>query len=75
MYYRIYPRKKNQTKCDCAQIVLEKILPFYGRAHIPMITPKKAVEKMIRLVERNAKLREIPESRCTSENAKKKLAG
>jgi len=55
MYYRIYPRKKNQTKRDCAQIVLEKILPFYGRAHIPMITPKKAVEKMIRLVERNAK--------------------
>ena len=44
-----------------------KLLPLYMKANIPMITKKKACEKIIQLADRNAKLREIPEDRHSSQ--------
>lgn len=74
LFHQNNPTQKNQTQKDSARSVLEKLLPFYGKANIPVITNKKAEEKIIRLADKNAKLREIPIKRRDSDNAKSKVA-
>lgn len=61
------------TKYDNAQLVLNKVVPFYQKANIPMIAKKKCWEKILALAEKNAKLREIPVARRNSVTTQKRL--
>lgn len=63
MFYQQEEEFVHRTKLACAQLVLAKVAPFYGKANIPMISGKKACEKMIKLLASNAKIRAIPVSR------------
>ena len=45
MYHLQKGASKNQTKWECAITVLHRIVPFFGKANIPMITERKASEK------------------------------
>ena len=69
-----HPKSKNLTKRDSAKIVLEKVLPFYAKANIPIMTRQKAEHKIIKLADTNAKIREIPQKRRSSECVQTKLA-
>jgi hypothetical protein len=55
-----------RSKWDSAKLVLSKITPFYGKGNIPMIADRKACEKILKLLEVNSKLREIPIARRDS---------
>ena len=51
----------NRTKWQSAKLVLSKVVPFYHKAIIPMISDSTyACERMIQLIEDNAKVRAIP---------------
>jgi hypothetical protein len=50
----------NRTKWQSAKLVMSKLVPFYEKANIPMISERKACERMIQLLEDNAKIRAIP---------------
>ena len=52
--------RDNRTRWESAKIVLEKISVFYEKANIPMISDRKAREKMIHLLHDNDKIRAIP---------------
>ena len=54
------------TKFQAAQTVCHKIVPFYGKANIPIATELYACNKIVKLLEENQKLREIPSKRRTS---------
>lgn len=73
MFYKKQRLAINRTKSDNAKIVLRKIMPFYEKANIPMITEKKACEKVFMLFQKNAKLRELPTNRRSSVSAQAKL--
>ncbi|KAG8171349.1 hypothetical protein JTE90_007601 [Oedothorax gibbosus] len=60
MYHLQEGVRINRTKWESAKIVLAKITVFYEKANIPMISERKACEKMIKLLDDNAKLRAIP---------------
>ena len=66
MYHLQKGASKNETKWDCAKTVLLQVVPFYGKANIPMITERKACEKIVKLVDDNNKLRSIPVKRRSS---------
>ena len=51
---------ERHTRFQSAKIVLSKISPFYQKANIPMISEIKACERMLKLVDENAKIRAIP---------------
>jgi hypothetical protein len=51
---------ESRTRFQSAKIVLSKILPFYQKANIPMISKIKACEKLLKLIDENAKIRAIP---------------
>jgi len=74
-YHQMQRLAENFTKRDIAKIVLEKIVPFYHKANIPMISSKRVCEKIIALVDRNAKLRETPIERRSSPAIIAKLEG
>jgi len=65
--------KSNRTKRDNAKSVLEKVIPFYLKGNIPMVSAKRGCEKIIELFEKNAKLREIPVDRRSSPKVLAKL--
>lgn len=52
---------------------MTKVIPFYEKGNIPMISEKKGCEKIVSLFKKNSKLREIPVERRSSETAKLKL--
>lgn len=54
------------TQRDNAKIDLDKIIPFYQKGNIPMISEKRACEKIVELVRKNSKIREIPVDRRSS---------
>ncbi|XP_078286949.1 lethal(3)malignant brain tumor-like protein 2 isoform X2 [Rhinoraja longicauda] len=54
---------ESRTRTEAAKIVLSKVLPFYGKANIPVISEGKACQKMIKLLDENAKIRAIPMAR------------
>jgi hypothetical protein len=62
-----------QNKTRHAKLVLQKIVPLYENGIIPMITAKKACEKIIALFQKNAKLRELPVYRRSSTSTQAKL--
>jgi hypothetical protein len=73
LYYRQNPTTTNQTNRECSRLVLDQVLTFYKKANIPTITEKKAIEKIIKLAEKNKKLRAISVDRRSSECTKGKL--
>ena len=65
-------RRENRTRWESAKLVLAKIVVFYQKANIPMISDRKACEKMIKLLDDNDKIRAIPlERRSTAATVKK----
>jgi len=74
MFYQREGLPLNRTRHQNAKIVLRQIIPFYQKANIPIITEKKACEKIIALFQKNAKLRELPVDRRSSPSAQNKLA-
>ena len=62
-----------QAQLDTAKVVLQKIVPFYEKGNIPMITNKKACEKIVALFQKNVKLRELPTDRRSSASSQSKL--
>jgi len=58
---------ENRTRWQSAKLVLSKVAVFYEKANIPIIAERKACEKMIALLDANAKIRAIPVSRRSSE--------
>ena len=64
----------NRTKSDNAKIVLDKIIPCYLNGNIRhMISEKSGRQKIVELVENNAKIREIPVDRRSSPGVLAKL--
>ena len=55
------------SRFQAAKIVLEQVRPFYGKANIPMVSDRRACEKMIALLDANNNLRKIPKERRSSE--------
>ena len=76
MYYTTMPCESthaSRTKFCAAKIVLTQVKSFYQRANIPMISDKKACQKMIKLLNDNAKLREIPKERRKTTTTRNKI--
>lgn len=78
--YMFYQRKgsakgssSSSTKRDNAKIVLTKIIPFYQKGNVKMISEKSACEKIMKLVEKNHKIRGIPTDRRSHSGTKAKL--
>ncbi len=59
---------KNTTKWESSKLVFSQVKLFYEKANIPMISEKKACEKIIKLLDDNAKLRAIPLNRRSAPN-------
>ena len=57
MLYVLETRRNFQTsnriKRDYGKIVLEKVIPFYLRGNIPMVSAKKGCEKVTKFLEKN----------------------
>ena len=49
----------NRSQRENTKIIL-KIIPFYEKGNIPMISVKKAFEKNRELVKKNSRIRETP---------------
>lgn len=64
----------NLTKWECAKLILSKLVIFYEKANIPMISERKCCEKIIELWEENRKLRSIPQNRRESKGTQEKLS-
>ena len=61
------------SKWDAAKIVLSKVAIFYGKGNIPMISERKACEKIIKLLDTNNKLRAIPVARRSTPSVQAKI--
>ena len=57
---------ERRSRWESAKLVLQKVTPFYGKANIPIISERKAIEKIIKLADDNSKLRSIPINRRTT---------
>jgi len=66
MYHLKNGVSESRTRTEAAKIVLAEALPFYGKANIPVISQIKACQKMIKLLDENAKIRAIPIARRTA---------
>ncbi|MEO0910702.1 MAG: hypothetical protein AAFX96_10305, partial [Pseudomonadota bacterium] len=66
--------KGTATRFETAKVVLEQIRPFYSKANIPMVSDRRACEKVVALVDDNNKLRRIPKERRSTELVIKQLA-
>ena len=64
---------ENRTKWQSAKLVLSKVVLFYEKASIPIISERKSCEKMIQLLEENAKIRAIPFKRRSTAASLDKL--
>jgi hypothetical protein len=73
MYYIQEGVTINRTKYESAKIVYSKLCVFYQKANIPMITDIKCCQKIIKLVEDNRKIREIPQNRRSTPGALEKV--
>ena len=63
----------NRTQRDNAKIVLDKIIPFYLKGNIPKISEKSGYQKIVELVENDAKIQEIPVDHSSSPGVLAKL--
>ena len=63
MYHIQEGASENLTRWQAAKTVLSKVRIFYDKGNIPMIGHRKACEKMLKLLDENAKVRAIPVNR------------
>ena len=63
----------NRPKWESAKLVLAKIASFYEKASIPMISERKCCEKLLKLLDDNAKIRAIPLKRRSTPASQKKV--
>lgn len=63
----------SRTKYEAAKIVHAKVLIFYQKAHIPMISDIKCCQKIIQLLEDSRRVREIPCTRRSTPGALEKV--
>ena len=54
---------KNRTQNEAAKIVLQHIETFYAKANIPLVSEWYACQRLVKLVNENKKLRDIPVKR------------
>ncbi len=75
LYYTTIPDDTNQNKSkwSAAKIVLAQLMIFYQKANIPVISEIKCCERLVNLLEENAKIRAIPKDRRTSQATLNKL--
>lgn len=73
MYHIEEGLHENRTKWKSSKLVLSQLKEFYGKANIPIISERKACEKIIKLIDENAKLRAIPLNRRSTPNVKSKV--
>ena len=73
MYHIQEGAVENLTRWQAAKLVLSKITPFYQKGNIPMIAERKACEKIIKLMDENAKIRAIPVARRSSTDSSNKV--
>lgn len=73
MFHLQQGASKSLTRTEAAKVVLGKVTTFYDKAHIPMISEIKACQKMIKLLDENAKLRAIPLGRRSTPTVLAKL--
>ena len=62
------------SKHASAKVVLQQITSFYKKANIPMVTEKRACDKIIKLLNDNKKLRAVKKDRRENQSTQKKLA-
>ena len=62
-----------KTKYEMAKTVLDKLIPFYCKANIPLISEGKACQKIIKAVDENVKLRRIAKQRQEKPNCLARL--
>ena len=58
--------QESRTRFQSAKMVLSQIVVFYAKANIPMISEIKSCERLLKLLDDNAKLRAIPIKRRSS---------
>jgi len=73
MYHIEEGLHENRTKWESSKLVLSQVKLFYEKANIPMISERKACEKIIKLLDDNAKLRAIPLNRRSAPNTVAKI--
>lgn len=71
MYYQQF--RPGETKYKMAQQVYNQLILFYSKGNIPMIKEGKGCEKILKVVQNNAKLRAIPSSRRAQKHALEKV--
>ena len=54
---------ENRTQNEAAKIVLQQIETFYAKANIPLVSEWYACQRLVKLVNDNKKLRDIPVKR------------
>ena len=60
-------------KWKCAAAVLTQVKEFYAKANVPVMSDCRCIKIMLGLLEDNAKLRQIPQSRRENPNTLEKL--
>lgn len=73
MYHIEDGSRENRTKWQSAKLVMSKVAVFYQKANIPMIAERKVCQRMISLLEENAKIRAIPVNWRSSEASLSKV--
>ena len=73
MYHIQQGSSERRTRWQSAKMVLSKVAAFYDKANIPMISEGKACERMIALLDANAKIRAIHVNRRSSVASLNKL--
>ena len=69
--WRVNPSSRTQR--GNAKLVPDMVIPFYLKGNIPVISEKSCCQKIVELVEKNAKIREIPVDRQSSPSVLAKL--
>lgn len=72
-YYQLELNQNHYSKYQVAVLVLSKLVPFYEKACVPIVSEKRACAKIVELASKNTHLREIPLKRRSTPSVLKKL--
>ncbi|KAG0725858.1 hypothetical protein GWK47_037796 [Chionoecetes opilio] len=61
------------SRFSTAKLVLQQVAIFYNKANIPMVTERRACEKIVELLDENNKLRLINKSRRNKPSTLRRL--
>ena len=64
---------ERRSKWEAAKLVMAQLETFYQKANIPLISEKKALQRIIALSDENAKMRAIPKNRRDLPSSQEKL--